>query len=157
MNGRPQQTCCGSDRLEAVPAQDLDRGERHVRLVVVRGAAVEEDDGPIRRRRRRPAADPAPCGAATGTSGRRTTGSGACRWMPIVHSISVRMSRLRSVQLASGANATPNRPTRSVWPSSQSRSRGRRPAFISARARLFISAIFTSAGQAVVHIPQPEQ
>ena len=30
------------------------------------------------------------------------------------------------------------------------------PAWSSARARLFISAIFTSAGQAVVHVPQPE-
>ena len=79
------------------------------------------------------------------------------RTVVVVHSISVRMSRLRSVQLASGANATPSRPTRSVCPSSQSRNRGRCPAFISARARLFISAIFTSAGQAVVHIPHPEQ
>ena len=58
--------------------------------------------------------------------------------------------------MASGAVATPIRPTKSVWPRSQSRNRGRWPARSWARARLFISAIFTSAGQAIVHIPQPE-
>ena len=36
-----------------------------------------------------------------------------------------RNGRSRSDQLAIGAVATPSRPTRSVWPNSQSRSRGR--------------------------------
>ena len=76
--------------------------------------------------------------------------------MPITSSTSARNGPNRSDQFAIGAVATPRRPTRSVWPSSQSRNRGRWPALSCARARLFISAIFTSAGQAVVHIPQPE-
>ena len=56
-----------------------------------------------------------------------------------------------------GENITPTRPVRSVWPSPQSRSLGRLPAFIRARDWLFISATLTPAGQAVVHQPQPEQ
>ena len=84
-------------------------------------------------------------------------GSGANLWTPMTSSIIRRTNRLCSPQLASGEKRTPIRPTRSVWPRSQSRSLGLWFAFSSALERLFISAIFTSAGQAVVHIPQPEQ
>ncbi len=68
-----------------------------------------------------------------------------------------RIGRFASAQLAIGEKRTPIRPTRSVWPRPQSRSLGRLPAFIRARDWLFISAIFTPAGHAVVHQPQPEQ
>ena len=76
--------------------------------------------------------------------------------MPRTTSRSARNSRFRRVQFASGVNGAPNLPSRSVWLISQSRSRGRCPARIEARARLLTSAILTPAGQAVVHQPQPE-
>ena len=72
-------------------------------------------------------------------------------------SIAERASPLPSTALASGETATPNLPVRSVWPRPQSRSLGRLPSRRRARAWLFISAIFTPAGHAVVHQPQPEQ
>ena len=56
-----------------------------------------------------------------------------------------------------GENITPIDPVRSVWPRPQSRSFGRLPSRRRPRAWLFISAIFTPAGHAVVHQPQPEQ
>ena len=84
-------------------------------------------------------------------------GTGAFRWIPTISSISARIGRLRRVTLASGANRVPQVPRRSVWPRPQSRSFGRLPSRIRARAWLFISAIFTPAGHEVVHQPQPEQ
>src|SRR5450759_5756335 len=84
-------------------------------------------------------------------------GNGASRWMPTVISMMARIGRFASAQLEIGEKSTPTRPTRSVWPRPQSRSFGRLPAFIRARDWLFISAIFTPAGHAEVHQPQPEQ
>ena len=145
------------DRLEAVPAEDLHRGVRHVLLVVVGGAAVEVDDRLVRAR------DAPGCrgasGAAsrsTGASSSRTWGTARARWIPIVFSMANRIGPKKSAQLAIGRKRTPIRPTRSVWARPQSRSFGRWPAFMRAREREFISAILTPAGQEVVHHPQPE-
>ena len=117
------------DDLEAVALEDVDRRPADVRLVVVRGAAVEVDDGPVRRRCIGRPARPAGGGRAADRNVRRAKrgqrrpaidphdpvddapGTGGCC----------------SDQLASGAVSTPIRPVRSVWPRSQSRRRGRWP------------------------------
>ena len=155
------------DDLEAVALQDGHGRRRDVRLVVVRRAAMEVDDGTVwagqaglrRVLRQRPVARPP--GRREGAS--REGGQGGLAmdaqrqlhrppWQPAC-----------SIRLASGARRTPRLPTRSVSPSNRSRMRWRQPSGLvrstsrmTARARLLISAILTSAGQAAVQKPQPE-
>ena len=84
-------------------------------------------------------------------------GKGALRWTPSTSSNAERTTRLWNAKFAIGENRTPIVPTRSVWARPQSRSLGILPSRSRPRAWLFISAIFTPAGQTVVHQPQPLQ
>ena len=137
------------DRLEAVPAQDVDRGVGDVRLVVVRGAAVEVDDGPIRaggapgrrRRSRRPGASSRDRNVRRRTSA--AAPGGGCR--PSTRSADRTRPLRERRSWRAAQSATPSRADEVGLAEAASRgTAGRWPARSRARARLFISAIFTS-------------
>jgi hypothetical protein len=83
-------------------------------------------------------------------------GIGASRWMPMTFSTIVRMPLLCRAALASGATGVIIMPISVVRVISWSRT-GMWSAFITARAWLFSSAIWTPCGQARVQMPQDEQ
>ena len=83
-------------------------------------------------------------------------GIGAFRCTFTAASISVRIGLFRSTALASGATGVIIVPISVVCAISRSRS-GMWSAFITARAWLFSSAIWTPCGQTSVHVPQLEQ
>ena len=157
MNGRPQHTCCGTIDGEPVPLEDGHRVLADARLEVVRRAAVEVGDG-ARGIRARPAARSAPPRRFQVDENvrRANAASGPRRWTPSTFSPTQRASRLRRPMFASGASGTPRRASRSVSLMSRLRRLDPRFATIAARARLFVSAMSTPAGQARVQIPQPE-
>ena len=151
---RPQQPCLGTMHLVAEVLQHLDRLLGGLHLEVAARAAVEEHQ---RARGSGPSSASDACGNQPSKVWLCGGGIGAsrCTFDDRFHrspgSACCAARRWRSAPPASSSS-----PISVVWPISWSRS-GMWSAFMTARAWLFSSAIWTPCGQTSVQVPQLEQ